>query len=280
MANLTTILLFFFFLVSVGLLVSFLGAQREIRKLKRELEGYQGQSEDDLYGRGKFSELGLLSAGITHEISNPLSVILGRVTQMLRAVDRSTKEDLKKGLNQIQSNAERISTIIQHVREYIYRNEDVEEDLIPLKSVINNVLVFYGQRLKNHDIELRLKNIDKVFVSGHQGQYEQAILNLISNSFDAIDKLNEKKWIEISAEKARDSVRIIVKDSGHGIPSEVQTKMLEPFFSTKKGKGSGLGLTLVRGIAQKHGGDLRYEEGPNTTFVLELPQAENTLYHH
>lgn len=279
MEKIKFLLLCIFVLTSGGLLYALLEAKKEIRGLKRKLDDYRGQSDEDIYGRGKFSELGLMSAGITHEISNPLSVILGRATQLLKPGRMDNKENTQKGIEQIKSNAERIATIIQSVRDYIYRNEDVQEDFIPLKDIIDNVMVFYGQRLKNHGIELRLKNIDRVFVSGHKGQYEQAMLNLISNSFDAIDKLPEK-WIEISAHKTNDAIQIMVKDSGAGITGETREKMLNPFYTTKKGKGSGLGLTLVRGIAQKHGGDLRYVDGPNTTFVLELPKPSGTLYHH
>lgn len=254
--------------------------RKRSKKLTKQLESIRGISEDEMYGRGKFSQLGLMSAGITHEISNPLSIILGRITPLMRKdFVPENKAEFEKGLQQIKSNAERIATIIRSVREYIYRNEDVSEDFIPLKEIMNNVLVFYGQRLKNHDIELRLKNIDNVYVSGHLGQYEQAILNLVSNSFDAIYKLDEK-WIEISANRSGEQVQIYLKDSGHGIPAEIRGHMLEPFYTTKKGKGTGLGLSLVKGIAQKHGGDLRYIEDPHTTFVLELPQASSMQYHH
>lgn len=240
------------------------------------MQSLRGESEDEMYGRGKFSELGLMSAGITHEISNPLSIISGRVTQLMRLTD---SPELQKGLKQIEENADRITRIIKAVREYIYRKEDLDEDYVSLKEIIDNVLVFYGQRLKNHGIDLRIKNIDRIYVRGHKGQYEQAILNLISNSFDAIDGLDEK-WIEISAENHNDHVQIFVKDSGFGIPLEVREKMLEPFFSTKKGKGSGLGLSLVSGIAHKNGGDFKYVPSSHTTFMLELPVASNQSYHH
>lgn len=181
-------------------------------------------------------------------------------------------------MNQIKSNAERIASIIESVRGYIYRNDDQIEDFISLKDIIDNVLVFYGQRLKNHGIELRLKSIEKTYITGHKGQFEQAMLNMISNSFDAIDQL-EEKWIEISAVKTEKTIQIFIKDSGHGIPVEVRGKMLDPFFTTKKNKGSGLGLTLVKGIARKHGGDLKYVENKNTTFMLELPQSSSMHYH-
>jgi C4-dicarboxylate-specific signal transduction histidine kinase len=256
--------------------LSFFKQKAEIQKLKKQLENYQGQNDDNLYARGKFSELGLMSAGITHEISNPLSIILGKTTQLLR-MDNS--EEVKKGLEKIQFSANRIAKIIQSVRNYIYRDDNAKEDIIYLKEIIDDVLLFYGQRLKAHGIELRLKNVDKVYLSGHKGQLEQVFLNMISNAFDAIDGLPEK-WIEISTVLTNDRVQIFFRDSGHGIPKEVRGKMLEPFFTTKNTKGTGLGLSLVRGIVQKHGGHLGYQDAPNTTFVLDFPKAALMNYHH
>lgn len=266
-------------LISIG--YAFILQKRETKKLRQQLKELIGKPSDDVNALGKFSEFGLIAAGMTHEISNPLSVILIKVGQLMKSVQSNERHplDLEYGLNQIKSNAERIKTIIKSVREYIYQIEGSPEDFIPLREIIDNALVFYGQRLKNHGIELRLKNIDNVYISGQKGQYEQAILTLLSNSFDAIDHLPEK-WIEISALNAKDNVQIIIKDSGPGIPVNVRQKMLEPFFTTKKDKGTGLGLSLVRGIAKNNGGELKYLEAPHTTFVLELPQASALLYHH
>lgn len=280
MENYQTIIFSFLIFLTGTLSLALFKRSNEVKVLKDQLKGFKGSSEDELFSRGKFSELGLMSAGITHEISNPLSIIIGRIIQLLRIeISPDKKDEVEKGLLQIKSNAERIGTIIESVREYIYRNDEETEDFISLKEIVNNVLVFFGQRLINHGVELRFKDIENVYVSGHKGQFEQAILNLITNSFDAIDSQKEK-WIEISAEKSEDKVQIVIKDSGHGIAEDVRSKMLEPFYTTKKNKGSGLGLTLVKGIAKKHGGDLKYVEGEHTTFMLELPQATAMQYQH
>lgn len=272
------LLLFILFPVIIGiLLAALISEKRRGRRFTQQMTAYKGKSEEEMINMGKYSELGLMSAGIAHEISNPLSIILGRVEHLLKRAPTSDKESLLKGVEQVQAQAERIAHIIQGWRKYIYRNESHIEDFISLKDIIDDVSIFCGQRLKNHGIELRLKNLDGIFVSGHKGQFEQAILNLITNSFDAIDHLSDK-WIEISAKKSDDTIQIFFKDSGLGIPDDVQEKMLDPFFSTKQGKGTGLGLTLVRGIAQRHGGDLKYLEAPNTTFLLELPQASAMRY--
>lgn len=275
--NFNTILNIILLLTSVILLFNWLKARKRIREIEHKVDTLNGQSEADIYGRGKFSELGLMSAGIAHELSNPLSIILGRTQQLLKP---GKEKDYEKGLQQIQKHAERMASVIKSVRDYIYRNEEEVETFIPLKDIVNDVLMFCGQRLKNHGIEFRTQNIDKIFVSGHKGQFEQAIMNLINNSFDAIDGLPEK-WIEISGAQSEDHIEIFFKDSGHGVPIDVRKKMLEPFFSTKKGKGTGLGLPLVKGIAEKHGGDFSYiENAPNTTFLLELPRPTMNRYHH
>jgi C4-dicarboxylate-specific signal transduction histidine kinase len=268
------------FILIASLALGLFRKSKELEKLKAQLKKINGLTDEEFFNRGKFTELGLMSAGLTHEISTPLTVILGRVTKLTRMdLTENNKSELEKGLDQIKSNAERIASIIKIVREYIYRNDEETEEYIPFTEILNNVLVFFGERLKKHGIELRLKNTKNVYVSGHRGQFEQALLNLISNSFDAIVNI-EEKWIEISTEKTNDNVRIYVKDSGPGIPAEIRGKMLNLFYTTKTNKGSGLGLSLVKGIAQRHGGDFKYIEDEHTTFMLELPKATSAQYHH
>lgn len=248
--------------------------RRKNARLNEHLSEVSVDQNDELFGRGKFSELGLMSAGIAHEISNPLNIIMGKTEQLQRYFrDPSREKDVAQGLKQIQYSTERISKIIQSLRDYIYRDDVITEDLISLSEILDDVLIFCGQRLKNHNIELRLINTENVFIKGHRGQLQQAILNLINNSFDAVDGLSEK-WIEITAVEGKENVEIFIKDSGDGIPVAIRDKMMEPFFTTKKMKGTGLGLPLVKGIAEKHGGDLVYiDKAKNTTFMLELPKA-------
>ncbi len=248
--------------------------RKRINDLEAHIIDLDGTKSSDLFGKGKFSELGLMSAGIAHEISNPLTIIQGHVTQLERFYrDENREKDVAKGLHQIKFASERIGKIIQNLRQYIYRDDLQEESEIPLSEIIESVQLFIGQRLKNHGIEFRTINTDGVYLKGHRGQFEQAILNLINNSFDAVDSLTEK-WIEINAVQHGDMVDIYVKDAGHGIPNDIKSQMLTPFFTTKVQRGTGLGLPLVKGIAEKHGGDLSYvEKAPNTTFLLELPKG-------
>lgn len=239
-----------------------------------ELENIKDSSQNGIIERGKFSELGLMSAGIAHEISNPLSIIIGRL-QILQRIyrDPQKQKELAQGLQQLQTASRRIEKTVKGIRSYIYRNDDFVEDQIALSDIIDDVLVFCGERLKNHGIEFRTIGTEAVFLKGHKGQFEQALLNLINNSFDAVDKLQEK-WIEVSAVEEKDVVDIYFKDSGPGIAIDVRQRMMEPFYSSKQQKGSGLGLPLVKSIAERHGGSFSYvDKAQNTTFLLELPRA-------
>lgn len=270
-----TIIIFLLLIGLMTLTYYFIRERKRNLHLSNKLAEFSAEQNDDLFGKGKFSELGLMSAGIAHEISNPLNIITGRIDQLQRNYRNPQKEkENALGIQQIRIAAERITNIIQHLRQYIYRDDMMSEDLISLTELFDDVLIFIGQRLKNHGIELRLINTENKFVKGHRGQLEQAIINLINNSFDAVDSLTEK-WIEITAVEGNENVEIFFKDSGEGIPVTVREKMLEPFFTTKKMKGTGLGLTLVKDIALKHGGELVYiDKAPHTTFMLELPKAQ------
>ena len=231
--------------------------------------------EEDLLGKAKFFELGMMSAGIAHEINNPLTIIQARTTQLLRIYrNPDQQKELAHGLQQILYTTERIDRTIKGVRNVFYQQDQLPYERLELKSILDNVLVFCGQRLKNHGIELRMIDVEGVYLRGHEVQLEQVFVNLINNSLDAVDGLKEK-WIEISTVKKAGYVDIYLKDSGDGIPSDVVDHMMEPFFSTKGNKGTGLGLTLISAILHKHAGNISYvSHASNTTFLIELPLDE------
>ena len=265
--------------VSLGLLFfNVRSAKTRIRKIHQEyrdkLERMTTDRDSKLFGQSKYSELGMMSAGIAHEINNPLAVIQARTTQLLRMYrDPDKQHELGEGLQQILYTSERINRTVQGIREFIRQDDKHPDQEIPLKKIVDDVLAFCGQRMKNHGVNLSFYNIDQFKVVGNKVQIEQIFLNLLNNAFDAIEFLPDK-WIEISAHDANEKLQIFVKDSGSGIPAEIAKKIMEPFYSTKDaGKGTGLGLALASGIAQKHGGSLSYVQKANhTTFLLEFPK--------
>lgn len=263
-------------MVLIGLSASTLSQYLEESNTRHEKEMglLLKERNDQLFGQSKYSELGMMSAGIAHEINNPLAIIQAKTTQLLRIYrDPNRQQDLADGLNQILYTSERINRTIQGVRDFVHQDDNLPDENIPLKNLVDDVLAFCGQRMKNHGVNLRFYGLEGFYVRGHKIQLEQVILNLLNNSFDAIEFLPDK-WIEMSVHETADTIQMYFKDSGPGIPPEVASRMMEPFFTTKKiGKGTGLGLALARGIVEKHGGSLVYiANAGHTTFMLELPK--------
>lgn len=285
MSNTSEVVVVFLLITSVvSLALLFLNVRTTRSRIRRVHDDYRGKLEkitkdrdSKLFQQSKYSELGMMSAGIAHEINNPLAVIQARTTQLLRMYrDPNRQQDLGEGLQQILYTSERINRTVQGIREFIRQDDKSADQEIPLKKIFDDVLAFCGQRMKNHGVNLRFYNIDQFKVIGNKVQIEQIFLNLLNNAFDAIEFLPDK-WIEISAHDGGDKLQIFVKDSGTGIPPEIAARIMEPFYSTKDaGKGTGLGLALASGIAEKHGGKLTYVPKANhTTFLLEFPKPKN-----
>ena len=256
------------------------GLSTYLENIKRRHDAFMNKAlkerSEKFLGQSKFSELGMMSAGIAHEINNPLAVIQARTSQLLRIYkDTSKQKEIGEGLQQILFTSERINKTIQGVREFVHQDESSPPVEVTLKDLFEDVLAFCGQRMKNHGVNLRLYGLENFSVVGHKIQLEQVILNLLNNSFDAIEFLPDK-WIEVSGHQKDGKIQLYFKDSGHGIPPEIASRIMEPFFSTKEiGKGTGLGLSLARGIVEKHRGSLEYlSDRPHTTFLLELPKAK------
>jgi C4-dicarboxylate-specific signal transduction histidine kinase len=226
----------------------------------------------------KLVTVGEMAAGIAHEINNPLSIIVTKVTVMNAMNEKGTlpKERITTDLEKLKSTAERIAKIIKGLKSMSRNSEGDPLEQVKINKIIHDSLDFCEDRLKQRGIELRLNNNIEEVISCKEVQISQVILNLVNNSADAIADLSEK-WIEIDVSKNQDENKIIIKitDSGKGIPPEIAEKLMTAFFSTKGvGKGTGLGLSISKKIIMEHGGDFYLDQKhPNTRFVIELPIA-------
>ena len=233
--------------------------------------------EEQLLHTEKLASLGALSAGVAHEMNNPVAVILGFTEMLLDKFPEGSKEhEVLKTIERQGNNCQRIiENLLAFARipRKTTTETDVVVDLQKVVNVVMNTLVTKKVDLKT-DIAEELPK-----VRGDGQQLEQVFFNIINNAVAAMDGGGV---LTISAHRSYSMVSVSFTDTGHGIPSENKDKIFEPFFTTKKvGEGTGLGLSVSYGIVKRFGGDIQVrsrtaEEGrePGTTFTVLLPIAD------
>ncbi len=217
----------------------------------------------------KLASLGVLAAGVAHEIRNPLTAIKFRLY--------SLKKSLPAGLANSEDAVvigDEISRLERIVRDFLQfaRPSEPEFITIPTQRILGEVHELLKPQLKKSAIELKLDPSEPVWVRVDTQQIKQVLINLIQNSADSI---GSNGVITLRARNGVGSLAIMdVIDNGKGIPPEVQQRLFDPFFTTKDG-GTGLGLPIAARIVEKHGGELRYQTQPNrgTVFSVVLPRV-------
>lgn len=235
------------------------------------------ESESQILQGNKLASLGEMSGGIAHEINNPLSIIIGRAELLKSKLDQNklTDEFLNNNLMSILQTARRIAKVVYGLKKFARVSENEPKTEHKLIDIVNDTLLLTQEKLKSLGIDVQLIELEGVTVYCNSLQISQVLYNLICNSAEHSEKL-EEKWIKIQARQSRKSVEILVVDSGLGIPKKIAARIMEPFFTTKGvGKGTGMGLSISHGIIQSEGGELVYDASePNTTFVIRLPRKE------
>ena len=224
----------------------------------------------------KMSALGEMSAGLAHEINNPLAIISGKSQQIIAMIDREKidPETLKKHVKLIESTAIRISKIIKGLKSFSRdgKNDPLED--FKLKTILDDTLELCASRFESHGINFIIDTFDpNISILCRPTQISQVLLNLFNNAHDAIVESSEK-WVKFSVLDQEVKLVLLVTDCGNGIPPEIQKKLMQPFFTTKEiGKGTGLGLSLSKGIIESHGGTLEINnECKNTCFRITIPK--------
>ena len=275
--------------------------EEEKRRLEKTLRDLQ-QTQKQLIHSEKMASLGELTAGIAHEIQNPLNFV-NNFSEVSKELLEEMMEEMQKGdVEEVKALAEDITQNLDKINHHGKRADAIVKGMLQHSRTSSgekeptdiNVLADEYLRLAYHGLRAK----DKSFNAAMQTDFEENIgniniipqdigrvmLNLITNAFYATNekssfaKASEDKKYEptvwVSTKKDKNKITIRVKDNGNGIPQKVLDKIFQPFFTTKPtGEGTGLGLSLSYDIVKAHGGELKVEtnEGEGSQFIIILP---------
>jgi histidine kinase len=246
-------------------------------------------AEQQLIQASKMTTLGEMATGVAHELNQPLSVIKTASSYLIKKVNR--KEGIEDGIlktlaEEIDSQVDRASKVIEHMRDF-GRKSEISRERVNVNEALNRALEIFHQQLKLREIEV-IKELqeDLPALLADSNRLEQVFINLLINARDAIeekweqaDHKGETKRISLKTRTKDGMIIIEVKDTGTGIPESILDKIFDPFFTTKEvGKGTGLGLSISYSIVQNYHGTIKAEtqEGVGSNFIILFPVPDET----
>jgi signal transduction histidine kinase len=250
-----------------------LHAQRD--NLEQALENLQ-KAQSQLLQSEKMASLGVLAAGIAHEINNPLNFIQGGVTALketLKGIEKEQSAETDSFIDIIQTGVKRAAAIASSL-SYYSRKENQTSEPCDLHSIIENCLLMLNHRIEGRIDVIKELTSDFFIITCNKGKLHQAILNILLNAIDAIE-INGT--IKVCTELIDQQLWFTLIDSGNGIPSENITKLTDPFFTTKDpDKGTGLGLAVALKTITDINGSLGFESdiGVGTKVIVRIPYSK------
>lgn len=229
----------------------------------------------------KLASIGEVSAGLAHEINNPLTVIQGTVSLIENHLEKLTPKTmaevgwLKSHLEKISMMVLRINSIVKSLK-YFARDGGSDPRLeFSVNRMLEEVINLLSMRMRQYQISFKADLPgEEIRISGQEVQISQVVVNLLQNSIDAV-KSREVREVTLKLSKTDTHCCVRVSDSGYGVSREIVEKIFQPFFTTKAvGEGTGIGLSIAHGIIQQHGGEILLvsESGP-TVFEVRIPFA-------
>lgn len=258
-----------------------LGIARDIT-VRKESESKLLRTTSEIIVEERLSTIGEMTAGITHELAQPLNASKIIAQTLLRSIGAGhyNEEELREDLTEIVQHINKMAEIIHHVKTFTRHVEGRSWKSTNVNDIIVSALRLVGQQLEDHNVEM-LQDLDSSIpkVHGDPVRLEQVFLNLINNAQHAVDeKEDTSSEIEIRTNVADDGNNVVIEfsDNGIGIAEDDKDKVFERFYSTKQpGIGTGLGLSISRGIIKEHNGRIEVESalGQGSTFRVFLPVA-------
>jgi PAS domain S-box-containing protein len=245
----------------------------------RAVEDEMARQRDVLHQSEKLSAFGELLAGVSHELNNPLSVLLG---QAILLKDSAKDENVKARAEKLYAAADRCARIVKTFLA-LARQRPIEIQPVDVNELVGDALEVMAYSLRSADIEVlprMTKLLPNVVVDGDQ--VRQVITNLVINAEHALQAVhgNRQLKIQTSYRKRTNEVVIKVKDNGPGVPEEIRNRIFEPLFTTKEvGVGTGIGLALSHRIVEAHGGTIVLENSADAgaAFAVRLPADSQAI---
>jgi two-component system, NtrC family, sensor kinase len=256
--------------------------REHLQKMVEERTRQLKESHEQLLHQDKMASLGKLSSSVVHEINNPVAGILNLVLLSKRILkeDSITESELgvfQQYLDLMETETRRVTRIIGNLLAFA-RQSKIEVTRFDVNELIEQILMLNANLLRLNKIRI-IEDLERnlPLIKGSEDQIQQVVMNLISNAVESMAQAQRKRLtLKTCSSPDKNAVKMQITDTGAGIPNANISKIFEPFFTTKKkGKGVGLGLSVVYGIIEEHGGKMYVEstEGRGTCFTITLQTA-------
>lgn len=256
----------------MGQVVALQGTCQDISQAMEQEQVMEQQRLKSIH-TAKLASLGEMSAGVAHEINNPLAIISGTASLLHRFKDEPEKFKMK--IETLNKAVQRISKIVNGLRKFARSSSGT--DFLPhsLKDVIQECLVMAESKSKRFQTPIMLELESAGHIICDALEIEQVVINLVNNAIDAVQGLGDK-WVKLRLFDQGQDVVLQVMDSGNGISAEIEEKLFQPFFTTKPvGEGTGLGLSICKGILDQHRAPIFVNrEFSHTCFEIRFPRAQ------
>ncbi len=251
-----------------GLAMAFITDITERKRVQAQLE----RQREVLYQNEKLAALGTMAAGIAHEMNNPLGIITTRIEVMLLdAEQQQLPAQVLEDLQVLHRASQRVARIAASLRSFA-RHTPGDRVPLDLNAIVDESLQLMRKPLAADNVQV-VASLDRALppILGDTTTLHQVLMNLITNAREAMTAGGHIR-IETSPADRPGWIRLLVADTGPGIPAEEISRIFDPFFTTKR-TGTGLGLSVTYGIIQEHGGtvDVQSRPGAGTTFILSFP---------
>jgi two-component system C4-dicarboxylate transport sensor histidine kinase DctB len=245
--------------------------ERQVQERTRELQdansalqtqiAQRERAEDELVQAGKLAVLGQLSAGLAHELNQPLTALAALAGNTPRLMEAGRVDAVRRNLTAIESAVERMAKLTRQLKGFARRADGVLE-VVSLAHAVGNALLLLEHRLREAEVKLDLQIPEGLALRCDGTRLEQVLVNLFANAIDAMAEAPTKR-ISVLAQRQGARVLIAIRDTGCGVNDAVRERLFEPFFTTKPaGQGLGLGLVISAQIVREFGSHLQPEPGP------------------